>query len=67
MPIAIMAFNPASGLRDMAQFPTVPANEAAAREQVQGRMDELRDYINSNVQPNINTKLRNLMGVVFSG
>lgn len=46
MALTDMAFSPAIGLRDPVTYPTNPATEAAAREQVQGRMDELRDYIN---------------------
>ncbi|MCX8129781.1 MAG: hypothetical protein N3I35_06745 [Clostridia bacterium] len=46
MSITPMAFSPANGLRDSTTYPTTPANEAAAREQIQGRLDEIRDYIN---------------------
>lgn len=52
-----MAFSPATGLRDTTTYPTVPATETAAREQVQGRMDELRDYINNTVVVQLNSKL----------
>jgi hypothetical protein len=46
MTLSKMAFSPADGLRNTVSYPQVPANESAAREQIQGRMDELQDFIN---------------------
>lgn len=41
------SFNPADGLRNVVQYPTVPASEAEAREQIQGRLDEIKNYLNN--------------------
>ena len=41
-----MAFNPAEGLRDSAKYPSTPESEDEARAQIQGRLDEIRDYLN---------------------
>ena len=46
MTITDMAFNPATGLLDTTTYPTEPADETAARTQVQGRLNEIRDYLN---------------------
>ena len=46
-----MAFVPETGLRDAEEFPPTPASEDEAREQVQGRLDEVRDYINNTLLP----------------
>jgi hypothetical protein len=40
-------FNPPTGLRDMSIYPEDPGSEAAAREQFQGLLDQLKDYANS--------------------
>ena len=41
-----MGFNPPNGLRDES-YATTPASEDAARQQIQGRLDELKDHINN--------------------
>ena len=41
-----MRFDPADGLRNES-FDTTPVSEDAAREQIQGRLDEIKDYINN--------------------
>lgn len=41
------AFTPAQGLRDSTAYPTNPGSEAAARDNVQKGMDQIRDYLNS--------------------
>jgi hypothetical protein len=46
MTLSKMAFSPTDGLRNTVSYPQVPASETAAREQIQGRLDELQDYIN---------------------
>jgi hypothetical protein len=46
MTLSKMAFNPTDGLRNTVSYPSVPTDDAAAREQVQGRLDELQDFIN---------------------
>lgn len=43
----MFAFNPPGGLTDKSAFPTVPANEDAARLQIQTPLNQLRDYINT--------------------
>lgn len=45
--LTAMAFSPTDGLRNTSSYPTTPVNETAAREQFQGRLDELRDYLNN--------------------
>lgn len=40
------AFTPTTGLRDSTAFPTYPATEADARDQVQDISDQLKDYLN---------------------
>jgi len=46
---ADMAFSPVTGLRDTATYAAKPVSETAAREQIQGRLDEVRDYVNASV------------------
>jgi hypothetical protein len=41
-----MSFAPAEGLRSTGTYPATPASEDEARGQIQGRLDEVRDYIN---------------------
>ena len=50
MVLPTMAFSPVDGLRNTTSYPTVPADETAAREQIQGRMDELRDFYNNTLK-----------------
>jgi hypothetical protein len=40
------AFNPATGLRNTTTYVSKPVSGTAAREQIQGRLDEIRDYVN---------------------
>lgn len=42
-------FEPLDGLRDRSIYPTNPGSEDAAREQVQRGMDQLKNFINSDV------------------
>jgi hypothetical protein len=56
MSLTEMTFSPANGLRDKATYPRVPADEDAAREQVQGRLDEIKDYINDTLLPEVASK-----------
>jgi hypothetical protein len=53
--IDVMSFSPANGLRDKVTYPRVPADEDAAREQVQGRLDEIKNYINDTLLPGVAT------------
>lgn len=53
MAIADMVFNPPTGLNDATYSPQTPANEASARSEIQGVSDQLRDYINSTLIPQI--------------
>lgn len=48
-----LAFVPAGGLTDKSSFPTVPANEDAARLQIQTPMNQIRDYINGQMQTDL--------------
>ena len=48
-----MAFNPEEGLRKVETYPSTPASEGEARDQVQGRLDEVRDYINRIFLPSL--------------
>lgn len=57
------AFTPSTGIRDTTAYPTVPASEAAARDQFQQGPDQLRDYINNTVNPAIDT-INNSKGAV---
>ncbi|OPX93982.1 MAG: hypothetical protein A4E53_00145 [Pelotomaculum sp. PtaB.Bin104] len=47
MTISDMAFSPETGLRNTTTYPDAPGSGTAAREQIQGRLDEIRDYINN--------------------
>jgi RNase P/RNase MRP subunit p29 len=47
------AFSPATGLRNTTSYPSAPGSGTAAREQVQGRLDEVRDFINGTLQTDI--------------
>lgn len=47
MALTKMAFDPEDGLRNKVVYPTEPADEDVAREQVQGRFDEIKDYLNN--------------------
>lgn len=47
MALTPMTFNPVTGLLDTAAYITGPASETDARQQVQGRLNELRDYLNN--------------------
>ena len=51
MAISNMAFNPPTGLNDANYSPQTPPNEAAARAEIQGVSDQLRDYINNTLIP----------------
>lgn len=55
MALAPMAFNPANGLKDPAYSPTNPGSEAAIRQQIQGIADQLRDFINNTLLPQMAT------------
>ncbi len=46
-----MVFDPATGLKDTAVFPTTPASGVAARAQLQELHDQTRDFINSTIIP----------------
>jgi len=48
-----MAFNPAGGLNDTATYPSTPSSETAARAQIQGRLDEVKNHINNTLIPAI--------------
>jgi len=52
-----MGFSPAIGLRDTTAYPTLPANETAAREQIQGRMDEIQDFLNDTMTVEVDAYL----------
>jgi hypothetical protein len=39
-------FSPSDGLRNASTYPAKPTSESAAREQIQGRLDEVKNYIN---------------------
>jgi hypothetical protein len=41
-----MAFTPTDGLRNTTSYPTIPADEAAARAQFMVHPDQLRDFVN---------------------
>jgi hypothetical protein len=51
MAIQDMQFDPITGLEDVTQFPTKPASETAARQQVMEPSKQIRDYINETVLP----------------
>jgi len=57
MALTKMAFSPAIGLRDTTAYPTLPANETAAREQIQGRMDEIQDFLNDTMTVEVDAHL----------
>lgn len=62
-----MAFNPVTGLIDSATYVSKPASgtgAGSARDQVQGRLNEVRDYINNTLVADTNKRiLRNYMEV----
>lgn len=53
MPLVDFEFNPPTGLRDTTEYDTTPASEAAARGQIQGVSDQIKDYINTVLHPEI--------------
>lgn len=66
MSIDNMDFVPATGFRDATAYPTNPVNEAAARDQIQDGLDQIRDYINNDLIPSllaINIPITNISGV----
>lgn len=50
MAITQFNFNPLTGLNDTSVYETTPASEAAARAQIQGIPDQIRDYINNTLR-----------------
>ena len=48
-----MAFDPADGVNNTETYPTTPASESEARAQVQDISDQLRDYINDTLLPEL--------------
>lgn len=56
MPLTPFGFTPAGGLADKNSFPTVPANEDAARLQIQTPMNQLRDFVNNTLIPSTTDK-----------
>jgi hypothetical protein len=60
------AFNPATGLRNTTTYPSKPVSGTAAREQIQGRLDEVRDYINKHGVTVDDTGIVNAMVVTLS-
>jgi len=57
MALTKMNFSPAIGLRDTTAYPTLPANETAAREQIQGRLDEIQDFLNDTMTVEVDAHL----------
>jgi hypothetical protein len=57
--ITEMQFDPVDGLRDVTEYVVTPVDQTAAREQIQGRLDELRDYINDDLIPSIDKRTIN--------
>lgn len=55
------AFTPATGLRDASAYPTVPASEADLRSAIQTPSDQLRDYINETLIPNLGDKVNTII------
>lgn len=47
MAITDFNFTPSDGLKNVTSFPTIPADETAARKQVQDVLDQLKTYINT--------------------
>jgi hypothetical protein len=64
MTLSNMAFNPVTGLLDVATYPTKPANETAARQQFMDLFYALRDYNNNSVVPEVNGKFNSTGGTV---
>lgn len=60
MALTKMAFDPADGLRNKVVYPVDPPNEDAAREQVQGRLDEIKDYLNNTLTVEIDSHLADM-------
>ncbi len=56
-----MQFNPADGLRNEC-YDTTPISEDAAREQIQGRLDELKDHINNYIKTELESIVPNQSG-----
>lgn len=52
MPIPTFAFDPASGFNDTTVY-TNPTSGAEARQQLQTPLNQLRDYINEDLVPNL--------------
>jgi hypothetical protein len=50
------SFSPPTGLRDITAYPDEPASEAAAREQFQGLLDQIKNYINNTVVAGFNAE-----------
>ena len=60
------AFSPVTGLRNTTTYPSKPASGTAAREQIQGRLDEVRDYINKHGVTVDDTGIVNALVVTLS-
>lgn len=48
-----MAFEPREGLRNSEYYPTAPESEADAREQVQGVSDQIKEFLNETLLPQV--------------
>lgn len=60
MTLPKMEFTVPTGLRDETAYPTRPGSSAAAREQVQGRLDELKNYLNNDLTEDVDAMKQEL-------
>lgn len=61
------AFTPATGLSDTTVYPTAPANETAARQQVMDPLNQIKDYLNNSLKLEEGTFTPVLRGVTAVG
>lgn len=57
MALTKMGFSPTTGLRDTVTYPKDPGDETAAREQVQGRLDEIKNFLNNTMTVEVDAHL----------
>ncbi len=68
MPISNFAFDPTTGFNDTTAFPN-PTSGAEARQQLQTPLNQLRDYINEDLIPNLpdGSNKANINSPTFTG
>lgn len=60
MPLNDFNFTIPEGLRNVTEYPSKPGSGTEAREQIQGRLDEVKTYLNNSVKVQVNANETNL-------